>query len=205
MTADGKIATKDSTLKISGHDDLIRVHKLRRKYDAIMVGINTILIDNPRLSIHKIDSKKEDNPIRIVIDSKARTPLDSRVLNDEAETIIITSKKASDDVVEKLSSKATVLQSGMDRVDLVDAMNQLYELGIKSILLEGGATLNFSMFKDKLIDRVSICIGSKILGGRDSVTFVDGEGFDKNDCVKLEIDDYYKLDNDMVIEYNVLY
>ena len=56
MTADGKIASKDSTLKISGPDDLIRVHKLRKKYDGIMVGINTILVDNPRLSIHKIKS-----------------------------------------------------------------------------------------------------------------------------------------------------
>ncbi|MBO7719673.1 MAG: 2,5-diamino-6-(ribosylamino)-4(3H)-pyrimidinone 5'-phosphate reductase [Methanosphaera sp.] len=205
MTADGKIAAKDSTLKISGPDDLIRVHKLRKKYDAIMVGINTILIDNPRLSIHKIDSEKGDNPTRIVIDSNARTPLDSRVLNDDADTIIITSHKADKENIKRLSKKATVFSVGDDRVNLVEAMEKLYELGIDSVLLEGGATLNYSMLEEKLVDKISVCIGSKILGGKDSVTLVDGKGFDKDNCVKLEISDYYKLDDDMVIEYNVLY
>ena len=73
MTVDGKIATKNSSLKISGANDLIRVHELRKKYDAIMVGINTVLIDNPRLTVHKVDSDRNDNPIRIIIDSKAKT------------------------------------------------------------------------------------------------------------------------------------
>lgn len=205
MTADGKIATKDSTLKISGHDDMIRVHNLRKKYDAIMVGINTILIDNPRLSIHKIDSKKEDNPTRIVIDSSARTPLDSRVLNDDADTIIITSDKAEKEDIERLSKKALVFSVGDDKVNLTEAMDKLYEMGIASILLEGGATLNYSMLEERLVDKISVCIGSKILGGKDSVTLVDGKGFDKEECVKLEIEDYYQLDNDIVIEYNVLY
>lgn len=205
MTADGKIAAKDSTLKISGKEDLVRVHRLRKEYDAIMVGINTILIDNPRLSIHKIDSEKEDNPTRIVIDSKARTPLNSRVLNDDAKTIIITSNKAKKEDVEKLSENATVLCAGEDRVDLSDAMEQLYHLGINSILLEGGATLNFSMLEEQLVDKISICIGSKILGGKESITLVDGNGFDKDSCVKLEIEDYYKLDEDLVIEYKVIY
>ena len=205
MTADGKIATKDSTLNISGHDDLIRVHNLRKKYDAIMVGINTILIDNPRLSIHKIDSKKEDNPTRIVIDSSARTPLDSRVLNDDADTIIITSDKAEKEDIERLSKKALVFSVGDDKVNLTEAMDKLYEMGIASILLEGGATLNYSMLEERLVDKISVCIGSKILGGKDSVTLVDGKGFDKEECVKLEIEDYYQLDNDIVIEYNVLY
>ena len=205
MTADGKIATKDSTLKISGHDDLIRVHNLRKKYDAIMVGINTILIDNPRLSIHKIASKKEDNPTRIVIDSSARTPLDSRVLNDDADTIIITSDKAEKEDIERLSKKALVFSVGDDKVNLAEAMDKLYEMGIASILLEGGATLNYSMLEERLVDKISVCIGSKILGGKDSVTLVDGKGFDKEKCVKLEIEDYYQLDNDIVIEYNVLY
>lgn len=205
MTADGKIATKDSTLKISGHDDLIRVHKLRKRYDAIMVGINTILIDDPRLSIHKIDSDKKDNPTRIVIDSSARTPINARVLNDDANTIIITSNKAKKEDIDRLSKKATVISVGDDRVNLVEAMDMLYRSGIESILLEGGATLNYSMLEEQLVDKISICIGSKILGGKDSITLVDGKGFDKEECVELEIADYYILDKDMVIEYNVLY
>jgi len=204
MTVDGKIATNNSSMKISGKDDLIRVHKLRKKYDAIMVGINTVIIDNPKLTIHKIEASLEDNPIRIIIDSKARTPIDSLVLNNDAKTIIITSEKAPQEKIAKLNKKCDILVCGHQQVNLKEAMNKLYDKGIKSILLEGGSTLNFSMFKEGLIDEVSICIGSKILGGTSSKTFVDGEGFEPENCINLELKNIEKIDNDVVLSYNVL-
>ena len=71
MTLDGKIATKTGSSEISGPEDLLRVHKLRKDMDAIMVGINTVLADDPRLSVHKISSKPDDNPIRVVVDSQS--------------------------------------------------------------------------------------------------------------------------------------
>lgn len=206
MTVDGKIATHDSSMKISGSKDLIRVHKLRKKYDGIMVGINTVLIDNPKLTIHKIKAKPEDNPVRIVIDSTARTPLDSLVLNNDAETIIIVSNKASKDNIEKLKEKCEIIVCGEKRVNLKEALLKLYDLGIESILLEGGSTLNFSMLKEQLIDEISICIGSKILGGTDSKTFVDGEGFSIDDCVNLKLEKVEKIDdNDVVLTYTTVY
>ncbi len=205
MTVDGKIATENSSMKISGENDLIRVHQLRKKYDGIMVGINTVIIDDPKLTIHKIPSENKDNPVRIIIDSKARTPLNSRVLNNDAKTIIITSKKAPKSRINELRKKCDVITVGEDSVDLKEALNQLYENGIKSILLEGGSTLNFSMFEKQLIDKVSICIGSKILGGKNSKTFVDGVGFDKNSCIDLKIESIKRIDNDIVIEYSVIY
>lgn len=204
MTVDGKIATKDSSLQISGKNDLIRVHELRKKYDAIMVGINTVIIDNPKLTVHKIESSKEDNPIRIIIDSKARTPLDSLVLNDDAQTIIVVSKKAPEENITQLEKKCQILICGEDQVNLKEALIKLYDIGIKSILLEGGSTLNFSMLKLKLIDEISICIGSKILGGLSSKTFVDGEGFEKDECVELELKNIKKIDNDVVLSYNII-
>ena len=204
MTVDGKIATKDSSLKISGKEDLIRVHELRKEYDAIMVGINTVIIDDPKLTVHKIEASVEDNPIRIIIDSKARTPLDALVLNDDAKTIIIVSEKASKENIERLEKKCDILVCGEDQVNLKEAMIKLYDKGIKSILLEGGSTLNFSMLDAKLIDEISICIGSKILGGKSSKTFVDGNGFEADDCVNLELKDIKKIDNDVVLSYNVI-
>lgn len=204
MTVDGKIATSDSSMKISGKKDLIRVHELRKKYDAIMVGINTVLIDDPKLTIHKIDAKKEENPVRIVVDSKARTPFDALVLNDDAKTILLVSDKASKDDVEKLSEKCDIIFCGEEKVNLKEAMNKLYDVGITSILLEGGSTLNFSMFKEGLVDEVSICIGSKILGGSKSKTFVDGKGFDKEECVNLELKNMERIDDDVVLSYNVI-
>lgn len=204
MTVDGKIATENSSMKISGEQDLIRVHELRKKYDAIMVGINTVIVDNPKLTIHKIKTPKKDNPIRIIIDSKGRTPSDALVLNNDAKTIIIVSKKAPKKNLEKLEKKCDILVCGNEQVNLKEAMRKLYLKGIHSILLEGGSTLNFSMFKEGLIDEVSICIGSKILGGSTSKTFVDGEGFEPENCVKLELKNIEKIDNDVVLSYNVL-
>lgn len=205
MTVDGKIATQNSCLQISGKDDLIRVHKLRLKYDAIMVGINTVIVDDPRLTVHKINADKCSNPVRIVIDSNARIPLDSRVLNDEAETVLVVSENAPEDKITLLEDKCSVIVCGESRVNLKEAMNKIYDMGIRSILLEGGSTLNFSMFKDKLIDRVTVCIGSKILGGTNSKTFVDGDGFDKDNCIQLKLENIEKIDDDVVLTYNVVY
>lgn len=205
MTADGKIARKDSSFQISSHDDLIRVHKLRRKYDGIMVGINTVLIDDPKLTIHKISADKSENPVRIVIDSKARTPLDAQLLNDDAKTVIVVSENASFENVKALKEKCDVIVAGKRRVDLSKAMSMLYDMGILSILLEGGSTLNFSMFNEHLIDKLSVCIGSKILGGYESKTLVDGDGFSKNMCVDLKIENIEKIDDDILVEYKVIY
>ncbi len=205
MTVDGKIATENSQLKISGKKDMVRVHQLRKEFDSIMVGINTVIIDNPKLTISKIKADKKDNPVRIIIDSSARIPLESKVLNDDAKTIVIVSKKAKQTKIDKLKDKCEIITAGEDKVNLKEALEKIYEKGIQSILLEGGSTLNFSMFKDKLIDKVSICIGSKILGGKNSKTFVDGFGFDKDTCVNLKLKKYYVIDEDIVLEYDVNY
>ena len=215
MTLDGKIATKTGNSQISGNEDLLRVHKIRKDVDGIMVGIGTVLCDNPRLTTYRVSSNKEDNPIRIVVDNKARTPLNYKVLNDEAKSIIAVSNlcdennKNSDIQAVKrakeLSKKAEIFYSSKDCVDLKEFMNYLYEKGIKTLLLEGGSTLNFSMIKENLIDEIRICIAPMIVGGKDSKTFFDGEGFDlMKDSVKLNLKNSYKLGNDFIMEYTVL-
>ena len=83
MTLDGKIVTAKNSSNISGEEDLKRVHELRKNVDAIMVGIGTVLADDPRLTVHKIDAKPEDNPVRVVVDSKCRTPIAARITNKD--------------------------------------------------------------------------------------------------------------------------
>jgi len=205
MTLDGKIATKTGSSEISGREDLIRVHNLRKEMDAIMVGINTLLADDPRLTVHKIDAKPEDNPVRIVVDSKARTPLNFRILNDDASTIIAAAENADPKKVEELEKKATVLKCGKDRVDLKLLMEKLSRIGINTLMLEGGSTLNYSMLKNGFVDEVRVCVAPMIVGGVQSKTLVSGEGIDQmKDAIKLKLIKSYSLGRDLILEYNLI-
>ncbi|WP_296883207.1 2,5-diamino-6-(ribosylamino)-4(3H)-pyrimidinone 5'-phosphate reductase [uncultured Methanobrevibacter sp.] len=211
MTLDGKIATQTGSSNISGEEDLKRVHEIRKQCDGIMVGIGTVLADDPRLTVHKIDANPEDNPVRVVVDSKCRTPIDARITNDDAKTIIACANEFKDDFIK--SEKYEVFKkrgvkffwSGDERVDLTSLMSYLHEEGIEKLMLEGGSTLNFSMIKAGLIDEISICVAPMVVGGSNAKTFFDGEGFDLMDeAVRLELIDSYTLGKDLILKYNVL-
>lgn len=208
MTLDGKIATRTGSSEISGLEDLQRVHQIRKELDAIMVGINTVLEDDPRLTVHKLSSKESDNPLRVVIDSKARTPLNSRVLNGEAETLIVVSQEAPRERVKALADKGEnvdLILAGKTRVDLTILMDELAQRGVRSLLLEGGSTLNFSMLQAGLVDEVLVCIAPMIAGGKWAKTLADGDGVDyMKDAFKLELKKSYKLGKDFILEYEVL-
>ncbi|KZX10382.1 2,5-diamino-6-(ribosylamino)-4(3H)-pyrimidinone 5'-phosphate reductase [Methanobrevibacter filiformis] len=210
MTLDGKIATKTGSSEISGLEDIMRVHKLRKDVDGIMVGINTVLSDNPKLTTHKISSNDSDNPVRVIVDSKARTPHNSNVLNDSAKTIIAISKEAVLDEnyldnVHFLEKYVDVFVSGEYKVDLNELMKYLFKEGIKTLMLEGGSTLNFSMFKEGLIDEINICIAPMVVGGKYSKTLVDGEGFGfMKNAIPLKLKDILHVGEDLVLKYDVL-
>lgn len=204
MTLDGKIATKTGSSEISGELDLLRVHKLRKEVDAIMVGINTVLVDDPKLTVHKIPANTEDNPLRVVIDSKARTPLFSRVLNSDAPTIIAVSQLADPEKINKLNKKAEVIVCGKNHVDLNLLMDKLALKGVKTLMLEGGSTLNYSMIIGNLVSEVRVCIAPIIAGGKESKTLADGEGVQyMKDAVKLKLKKSYNLGEDLILEYQV--
>jgi 2,5-diamino-6-(ribosylamino)-4(3H)-pyrimidinone 5'-phosphate reductase len=205
MTLDGKMATKTGSSEISGKEDLLRVHKLRKEVDAIMVGINTVLTDDPKLTVHKIPANDEDNPIRVVVDSRARTPLSSRILNSDASTIIAVTEAASSESVEELNDMAEVLVCGKERVDLDILMEKLDSKGVETLMLEGGSTLNYSMLIGGMVSEMRVCIAPMIAGGRDAKTLADGDGVDyMKDAVKLKLKKSYKLGEDIVVEYIVL-
>ena len=212
MTLDGKIATETGSSNTSGKEDLIRVHELRKEVDAIMVGINTVIADDPRLTVHKIESKKEDNPIRVVVDGKGRIPIESRITNNDAPTIIAVSDDYKSDLT--ASDKYQVLKNkgvdfffaGEKQVDLVKLMNYLYEKGVKTLMLEGGSTLNFSMIKDGLIDEIRICVAPMVVGGVNAISLFGGDGFmTMDESVKLELVDSFSCGKDLVLKYKVKY
>ena len=211
MTLDGKIVTAKNSSNISGEEDLKRVHELRKNVDAIMVGIGTVMADDPRLTVHKIDANPEDNPVRVVVDSKCRTPIAARITNKDARTIIAGANEYKHEFV--VSDRYDVFQrrgvefffSGDRRVDLTALMNHLAGEGIETLMLEGGATLNFSMINEGLIDEIRVCVAPKVVGGVNAKTLFDGEGFDTMDeGVNLELTDSYSLGKDLILTYNVL-
>jgi 2,5-diamino-6-(ribosylamino)-4(3H)-pyrimidinone 5'-phosphate reductase len=207
MTLDGKIATRTGSSEISGQDDLLRVHRLREEMDAIMVGINTVLEDDPRLTVHKISANSKDNPVRVVVDSKARTPPEYRIFSPEAPTIIAVSNEAPLEKIIALEKecKAEVITCGDKQVDLGCLMDQLGNKGIKTLMLEGGSTLNYSMLSAGLVNEVIVCIAPMIAGGTRAKTLVDGNGVDyMKDAFRLKFKKSYKLGEDLIVEYDVL-
>ncbi|MGL5354233.1 MAG: bifunctional diaminohydroxyphosphoribosylaminopyrimidine deaminase/5-amino-6-(5-phosphoribosylamino)uracil reductase RibD [Clostridium sp.] len=181
MSLDGKIATAKGESKwITSREAREEVHNLRNEILGIMVGVNTVIKDNPELTC-RLDGGR--NPIRIIVDSKLRIPIESKVICDENKinTIIATTKNADVNKIldiQKLGVKVLIIKSKDGRVDLKELIIKLGELNIDSILLEGGSTLNFSAIKSGIVDKVQIYISPKIIGGENSKTPVGGLGIE---------------------------
>lgn len=150
------------------------------------------------------------DPIRIIVDSKLRIPLDARVLNLESDaiTLIATTSDCDKEKLERLiendSVKVLQVNSIEGRVDLKDLMDKLYQEKIGSILLEGGGTLNFEMLRLGLVDKVVSFIAPKIIGGKDAISPVEGQGFETIDkAIKLSDLKFNKIGQDLILEARI--
>jgi 2,5-diamino-6-(ribosylamino)-4(3H)-pyrimidinone 5'-phosphate reductase len=192
MTVDGKIATHRGDSAISSKDDLIRVHKLRDSVDGIIVGISTVLADNPRLTI-RLGRKqpKEKHLTRIIIDSMGRIPLDSQILRtaSKIKTIVAVTKLAHMNVRRKIKKTgAIVIVAGTNTVDLKRVLWTIQKMGIKKILVEGGGEINWSLFSLGIVNELIVTIAPKIVGGRQATTLVEGEGYSRvSQGLKLQL------------------
>ncbi|MGJ9460554.1 bifunctional diaminohydroxyphosphoribosylaminopyrimidine deaminase/5-amino-6-(5-phosphoribosylamino)uracil reductase RibD [Oceanobacillus sp. CF4.6] len=198
ITLDGKVATHTSNSKwITSEEARQDVHQLRNENMAILVGINTVLKDDPALTTRIPNGR---NPIRIIMDSKLRIPLESQVITDtQAETIIFTCKDYDKEKRKALEARnITVLEtSGTLHTDPVDVVTQLGEKGISSLLIEGGGNINASFLKNKLIDKVVLYFAPKLIGGKDAPTFLEGAGIDlMKDAIDLEHTDISRIGPD---------
>jgi len=198
MTVDGKIATSSGDSKISSREDLVRVHKLRASVDAIVVGISTILADNPRLTVRLAKGR---NPARVIVDSRGRIPLDSQIMltASKVQTIVAVTDKAPDEKISKLrdmGADVIVISEGKEGhsaavphgVNLKRLLRKLEKKGLKKILVEGGGELNWSLLHLWLVDELTITIAPRIAGGRLATTLVEGDGFDEiAQSIKLQL------------------
>ena len=198
MSADGKIALPNrKQIRLSNQKDSQRVNELREKCDAILVGIGTVIEDNPKLTM-KGKNHISKNPIRIVLDTNGRTPLNSNILNNEARTIIAVGNNSN---IEKLGN-AEIIKCGDDQIDIRLLIERLSKKGIQKILVEGGETVLWSFLNEKLFDEINIFIASMIIGGEKTPTMAGGSGFTtKIDTLKLSLKHVGKLENGVLLTY----
>jgi len=196
-SVDGKISDESRRqIRISCKEDMERVDRLRAESDAIMVGIGTVLADDPKLTVKSKALREErsragrtPNPLRVVVDSKARLPLDAKVLDGEAETLVAVSESADREKLNSLKKKAETFVAGKDKVDLRALLEYLYSLGVKRLMVEGGARLNHALISERLVDEIIVYYGNMIIG--DGPTIADGTSF--KPPVSLELVEIKKL------------
>lgn len=203
MSLDGKIATFTGESKwITSKDSREDSQNLRNRLHSIMVGVNTIIADDPELTC-RINSKKILN--RIIVDTNLRIPLDSKVIkNKDKRTIVATTFNADENkkqVLREFGVKVIEVPSKNNKVDLKELVKKLGQEGIDSILIEGGGTLNFSALEEGIVDKVIFYIAPKILGGECSKSSIAGRGFSRlSDAVNLIHTSYRKLGEDLIVE-----
>ncbi len=202
ISIDGKIATRLGDSKLSSKKDTIRIHKLRAKADAILVGKNTVHRDDPLLTVRYVKGK---NPIRIILDSNGSIDINSKILqtSDKVPTIIAVSKKISKFNLKKLQKfPVEIIITGENSVNIRSLMSHLNKRKIKNILVEGGGTINWQFIQNNLFDEILITISPFIIGGTDAITFVQGKGFDKIiKSPRLRLNTIKKLGNYLIVHY----
>lgn len=210
ITLDGKIATKTGASQwISCPESLRYVHQLRSEYTAIAVGVNTIIVDNPALTI-RLPHHEVKSPKRVIFDTTGRIPLDAQVLNDTfvTSTIIVSTSLMDAQTQAALKHKGvTVIKVGLrdNHVDLNEAMKALGALGIDSLLIEGGSDIIASALKAKVVHEVCVAIAPKFIGGSDAKGFIGDLGVELlSDAINLEFSHVHQSGRDYIIHAKVM-
>jgi len=201
MSLDGKIATKTGDSRwITGPEARRKVHELRRRHAAVLVGVNTVLADDPELTVREVEGPQ---PLRVILDSRGRTPITARVLDRAARTLIAATgsmpRKAEERLREAGAEVARFPAAG-GKVDLEALLQWLGERGIDSVLVEGGGEVAWSFVSRGLVRKFYLFYGPVVIGGRDAVPGVGGDGFpDLDGAARLEIRRVERLGADLLV------
>lgn len=203
VSVDGKLATRRRRqIAISGPNDFERVERLRAEADAVMVGVGTVLADDPRLTVDAAHlGEDEDQPARVVLDSQGRTPADARVLSAAAETYLVTAEGADIDHLDGRARRLPVPTTD-GRVDVDAALDRLAAAGHEHLLVEGGGEVLFSLFEAGAVDALTVFTSPAIIGGRDAPTLADGAGFTTR-FPRLRLEAVDRLDDGVLCRYRV--
>ncbi len=202
ITLDGKIGQKNKHIVLSSKSDKIRVHKLRAKSDAILVGKNTVEQDDPLLTVRYTKGK---NPIRIILDSHGTIKNNSRIIKTckRVSTIIVVSEIISKSNLNRLQKlPIDVIVCGKNQVNITKLLSILSKKGVKTVLLEGGGTLNRSFLKKNLIDEMIIALTPYVLGSKNTVSLFEGISFPELKMkLPLKLKNVQKNGNEIILNY----
>jgi diaminohydroxyphosphoribosylaminopyrimidine deaminase/5-amino-6-(5-phosphoribosylamino)uracil reductase len=199
QSLDGKIATKSGESKwITGERARRLVHKLRSEYDAVLVGANTVLLDNPSLSAHGMGR----DPKRIVLDGQGRVPPEAQVFRPGVERLVFTTDVSSPNWRKALEERGVeVVVSEGERVDIKGLLEELGKRGIASVLVEGGGETASAFLEAGMVDKILFFIAPIIIGGREAKTSVEGNGCQNlQQAIKLNYQIIRKIGSDILIE-----
>ncbi len=203
MSADGKIALPPGKqLRISSEEDIARVYTLRSECDAVLVGVGTILSDDPKLTVKETYVKHPRQPLRVVLDSKGRTPPEALVLNKTARTLLIMAKgherRFEGSHIEVVGCSTD--QQGL--LSLPEVLDLLSQRGIRTMLVEGGSTVIWSFLKSGLFDDLFVYIGPCVIGGKNTPTMAGGSGVTSGaEVIPLRIMETSRLGDGVLIHY----
>lgn len=203
MTLDGKIGQRNKKVILSSKSDKIRVHKLRSKFDAILIGKNTVEQDNPLLTVRYVKGK---NPIRIILDSRGTIKNNSKIIKTakNVPTIIVTSQLVSKRNLSRLKNfPLDIIVCGKNQVDIRKLVPILCKKGIKKILVEGGGTLNLSFLKNNLINEIIITITPFVLGSENSVNLFEGILKPTKTLSSFKLKNVQKNINEVILNYKI--
>jgi 2,5-diamino-6-(ribosylamino)-4(3H)-pyrimidinone 5'-phosphate reductase len=204
MSLDGKIATRSGESRISSEVDLKRVHKLRASVDAILVGISTVIKDDPMLDV-RYGANYTKSPTRVILDSFASIPLRSRILKTAKtiNTIVAVTERAPKGKIRNIERMdAQVLTTGDKIVNVRAVFKHLERLGCKRLLVEGGGEINWSILSQGLADEMIIMISSMVIGGRNAKTLVEGLGHSQiSDTLRMKLSKVERQTRDELVLY----
>ncbi|NPV70491.1 MAG: bifunctional diaminohydroxyphosphoribosylaminopyrimidine deaminase/5-amino-6-(5-phosphoribosylamino)uracil reductase RibD [Firmicutes bacterium] len=204
MTMDGKIATRTGDSRwITGEEARRRVHQLRREYDAVLVGVGTVLEDDPRLTVRLVDGR---DPARVVLDAHARTPPTARIVRNDsrAPAIIVAGERAPESRVRDLracGAEVWILPESRGRIVWRRLLEELGRRELPSLLIEGGAEVAASALASRIVDKVAFFMAPKIAGGRTAPGPVGGPGILRMaDALPVSGVDVQRVGDDILIE-----
>ena len=208
VSIDGKLtlyrgASSKELMSLMDEEAYRYLHEIRAKVDGIMVGCETVRTDNPSLTVRYVKGK---NPTRVIPCSTANVPLDANVLNtEEAPTVIATTERAPKERIERIKAKGAQVITAVDElVDFDILLPKLYEMGIKTLMVEGGASINWEFVRRRIVDEIRLIHLPVIVGGENVPTLVGGEGFKKlKNILHLRLRSHFRRGNQLITEWEV--